>query len=62
MSSEDGDDRALLAEVDYAAALLALKAGDAAAVFPRLRAALKRLPDAGNLRKPGNGPLIPTQS
>lgn len=43
--SDDGDDQALLADQDYAAALAALKAGDAAAAVARLESALKRFPD-----------------
>lgn len=43
--SDDGDNQALLADRDYAAALAALKAGDAAAALPRLQQALKRFPD-----------------
>lgn len=43
--SDDGDDQALLADQDYAAALKALKAGDPAAALPRLEKALKRFPD-----------------
>jgi tetratricopeptide (TPR) repeat protein len=42
---DDGDDQALLADPDYAAALTALKAGDADAALPRLKQALKRFPD-----------------
>ncbi len=43
--SDDGDDQALLADQDYAAALAALKSGDAAAALPRLESALRRFPD-----------------
>ena len=43
--TDDGDDQALLADVDYAAALAALKAGNAAAALVRLQQALKRFPD-----------------
>jgi Tfp pilus assembly protein PilF len=43
--SDDGDDQALLADPDYAAALAALKAGDAAAASGRLEQALKRFPE-----------------
>ena len=43
--SGDGDDQALLADRDYAAAITALKAGNAAAALPRLEQALKRFPD-----------------
>jgi len=41
----DGDDQALLADQDYAAALAALKSGDAVAALARLEQALKRFPD-----------------
>lgn len=47
--SDDGDDQALLADRDYAAAIAALKAGNAAAALPRLVQALKRFPDNANL-------------
>jgi Flp pilus assembly protein TadD len=47
--SDDGDDQALLADPDYAAAIAALKAGNAAAALPRLQQALKRFPDNANL-------------
>lgn len=43
--SDDGDDQALLADQDYAAALIALKAGKASVALPRLEQALKRFPD-----------------
>ena len=43
--SDEADDQALLADQDYAAALAALKAGNAAAALPRLEQALKRFPD-----------------
>lgn len=43
--SDEGDEQALLADPDYAAALSALKAGDAAAALPRLQQALKRFPE-----------------
>lgn len=41
----DGDDQALLADQDYAAALSALKRGDSAGALVRLEQALKRFPD-----------------
>lgn len=47
--SDDADDQALLDDADYAAGLVALKAGDAAAALLRFQAALKRFPDAANL-------------
>ncbi len=47
--TDDGDDQALLADQDYAAALAALKAGNAAAALPRLQQALKRFPDHADL-------------
>ncbi|MES3004311.1 MAG: tetratricopeptide repeat protein [Pseudomonadota bacterium] len=43
--SDDGDDQALLADPDYAAARAALKAGDAGSAVERLQQALKRFPD-----------------
>ena len=43
--SGDGDDQALQDDEDYAAAITALKAGNAAAALPRLKQALKRFPD-----------------
>lgn len=43
--SDDGDDQALSADEDYAAARAALKAGDSAAAVARLGSALKRFPD-----------------
>ena len=43
--SGDGDDQALLADEDYAAARAALKAGNAAAALARLQQTLKRFPD-----------------
>ena len=43
--SGDGDDQALQDDQDYAAAITALKAGNAAAALPRLKQALKRFPD-----------------
>ena len=43
--SDDGDDQALLADQDYAAAIAALKAGKAAAALPLLKQALRRFPD-----------------
>lgn len=49
VQSEDGDDQALLADVDYAAGLAALKAGDAAGALGRFQAALKRFPEAADL-------------
>jgi Flp pilus assembly protein TadD len=47
--SDDGDDQALLADQDYAAAVAALRAGNAGAALPRLEQALKRFPDNANL-------------
>jgi Flp pilus assembly protein TadD len=47
--SDDADDQALLADPDYAAAVVALKAGNSAAALPRLVQALKRFPDNANL-------------
>ena len=47
--SDDGDDQALLADPDYAAAMAALRAGDAAAALPRFESALKRFPDSADL-------------
>lgn len=41
----DSDDQALLADENYAAALVALKAGNAAAALPHLNLALKRFPE-----------------
>ena len=49
VASEDGDDQALLADVDYAAGRAALKAGDAATALLRYQAALKRFPDAADM-------------
>ncbi len=49
VSSEDGDDQALLADADYAAGLATLKGGDAAAALPRFHSALKRFPNAADL-------------
>ena len=49
VSSDDGDDQALVADADFAAGMSALKAGDAAAALPRLQSALKRFPDAADL-------------
>jgi tetratricopeptide (TPR) repeat protein len=49
VSSEDGDDQALLADADYVAGLAAQKRGDAAAALPRFYSALKRFPDAADL-------------
>ena len=43
--SSEGDDQALLADKDYAAAITALKAGNPGAALPRLKQALKRFPD-----------------
>ena len=43
--SGDGDDQTLLADQNYAAALIALKAGNAAVALPHLNLALKRFPD-----------------
>lgn len=48
-ASEDSDDQALLADADYAAGRVALKAGDVASALPRLQAALKRFPDAADV-------------
>ena len=47
--SDDGNDQALLADVDYRAGLLALKAGTPVEALPRFQAALKRFPDSANL-------------
>ena len=49
VSSDDGDDQALLADADYAAGMAALKAGDFAIALPRFQGALKRFPDAADL-------------
>ena len=49
VQSDDGDDQALLADADYAAGLVALKAGDFAAALLRFKGALRRFPDAANL-------------
>ena len=49
VSSDDGDDQALLADADYAAGLASLKSGDAAAALPRFYSALKRFPNAADL-------------
>ena len=49
VSSEDSDDQALLADVDFAAGRAALKAGDAATALRRYQAALKRFPDAADM-------------
>ena len=49
VQSEDGDDEALLADADYAAGRVALKAGDFAAALGRYQAALKRFPDAADV-------------
>lgn len=43
--SGDSDDQALLADQNYAAALVALKADNAAAALPHLNLALKRFPE-----------------
>jgi Flp pilus assembly protein TadD len=47
--SDDGEDQALVADPDYAAAAAALKAGDVGRAVPRLLQALKRFPDNANL-------------
>lgn len=47
--SDEADDQALLADVDYAAGMAALKSGDAAAALLRFQAALKRFPEAADL-------------
>jgi len=47
--SGDTDDQALLADQNYAAALVALKAGDAAAALPHLNSALKRFPESADV-------------
>ncbi len=49
ISSDDGDDQALLADADYAAGMAALKSGDFAIALPRFQGALKRFPEAANL-------------
>ena len=49
VSSEEGDDQALLADADYAAGREALRVGDAALALRRFQAALKRFPDAADL-------------
>jgi tetratricopeptide (TPR) repeat protein len=49
VQSEDGDDQALLADADYAAGRVALKAGEFAAALNRYQAALKRFPDAADV-------------
>ena len=49
VQSDDADDQALLADVDYAAGMAALKGGDAATALRRFQSALKRFPDAANL-------------
>lgn len=46
---DDADDQALLADQDYAAAVAALKAGDASTGLARLQGAQKRFPDNANL-------------
>lgn len=43
--SGDSDDQALLADQNYAAARVALEAGNAAAALPHLNLALKRFPE-----------------
>lgn len=48
-ASDDGDDQALLADADYKAGLVALKAGNPASALPRFEASLKRFPDAADL-------------
>ncbi|HVK32948.1 MAG TPA: tetratricopeptide repeat protein [Burkholderiaceae bacterium] len=47
--SDDADDAALLADADYAAGLVSLKAGDAATALARFQSALRRFPDAADL-------------
>jgi tetratricopeptide (TPR) repeat protein len=47
--SDDGDEQALIADADYAAAMAALKAENYSAALPRLLSALKRFPEAANL-------------
>jgi tetratricopeptide (TPR) repeat protein len=47
--SGDSDGQALLADQDYAAALVALKAGNAAAALPHLNLALKRFPESADV-------------
>ncbi len=49
VSSDDGDDEALLADADYAAGRAAVKAGDFTAALQRLQSALRRFPDAADL-------------
>ena len=49
VSSEEGDDEALLADADYAAGREALRVGDAALALRRFQAAQKRFPDAADL-------------
>lgn len=47
--SDEGDERALTADAEYAAGLAALKAEDYAGALPHFLDALKRFPDAANL-------------
>lgn len=49
VDSADGADQALKDDADFAAGMIALKAGDAAAALPRLQSALRRFPDAAEL-------------
>jgi tetratricopeptide (TPR) repeat protein len=48
--SDEGDEQALSADAEYAAGLAALKAKDYPRALPHLLDALKRFPDAANLR------------
>ncbi len=47
--SSDGDDQALLADVDYIAGRSALKAGNDASALRSFQSALKRFPEAADL-------------
>lgn len=49
VSSDEGDDQALLDDADYAAGRAALKAGDFDAALTRFQDALKRFPEAADL-------------
>jgi Flp pilus assembly protein TadD len=49
VSSDDGDDEALLADADYTAGRAAVKAGDFGAALQRFQSALRRFPEAADL-------------
>ena len=49
VSSDEGDDQALLADADYAAGRAALTAGQFAVALARFESALKRFPEAADL-------------